>query len=117
MNNLAWILATHEKAEVRNGTEAVSLATRACVLTGYKEAQVVGTLAAAYAEAGRFAEAVQTAQQTCELALAAGKTDLADKARARLKLYQAGKPYHETEHREFRLSVRKPEHWGCGSLR
>ena len=80
---------------MRNGTEAVRLATRACVLTGYQEAQVVGTLDVAYAEAGRFADAVATAEQTCELAVAAGKTELADKARARLRLYQAGKPYHE----------------------
>ena len=55
----------------------------------------MGTLAAAYAEAGRFADAVATAQKTCELALAAGDKDLAEKAQARLKLYQAGKPFRE----------------------
>jgi hypothetical protein len=95
LNNVAWILATDREEAVRNGTEAVRLATRACELTGYKEAHVLGTLAAAYAEVGRFAEAVETAQKTCELALAAGKKETADTARARLKLYQAGKPYHE----------------------
>ena len=95
LNNLAWILATHEKPEMRNGTEAVTLATRACLLTGYKEARVLGTLDAAYAEAGRFAEAVETAQKTWDLALAAGKKELADTARARLKLYQGGTAYHE----------------------
>ena len=95
LNNLAWILATDERAEVRNGAEAVRLATRACALTGYKEAHTLGTLAAAYAEAGRFADAVATAQKTCELALAAGDKDLAEKAQARLKLYQAGKPFRE----------------------
>ena len=95
LNNLAWILATHREEAVRNGTEAVRLATRACVLTDYKEATVMGTLAAAYAEAGSLAEAVETAQKTCELALATGKKETADTARARLKFYQAGKPYHE----------------------
>jgi tetratricopeptide (TPR) repeat protein len=97
MNNLAWILATAEKKEVRNGTEAVRLATRACELTGYKNARVLGTLDAAYAEAGRFPEAIDTAQKSCELALAAGEKELADPARARIKLYQAGKPYHEDD--------------------
>jgi Flp pilus assembly protein TadD len=95
LNNVAWILATDREEAVRNGTEAVRLATRACVLTDYKEATVMGTLAAAYAEAGSLAEAVETAQKTCELALATGKKEAADTARARLKFYQAGKPYHE----------------------
>ncbi|HOX56929.1 MAG TPA: tetratricopeptide repeat protein [Candidatus Paceibacterota bacterium] len=96
INNLAWILATHEKEQVRNGPEAVSLATRACVLSSYNDARVMGTLAAAYAEAGRFPEAVAAAEQTCELALAAGDQGLAEKTRARLKLYQAGRSCRET---------------------
>jgi tetratricopeptide (TPR) repeat protein len=95
MNNLAWMLATHEQKEIRNGPDAVRLATRACELTGYKNTRVLGTLDAAYAEAGRFAEAIDTAQKGCELALAAGENELADAARARSKLYQAGKPYHQ----------------------
>jgi hypothetical protein len=49
----------------------------------------------AYAEAGRFDKAVETAKRTSELALATGRKDLADTAKARLRLYQAGKPYHE----------------------
>ena len=55
LNNLAWILAANSDATLRNGAEAVALAERACKLTDYKEALLVGTLAAAYAEAGRFA--------------------------------------------------------------
>ena len=55
----------------------------------------MGTLDAAYAEAGRFAEAIDTAQKGRALALAAGENELAEDARARLKLYQAGKPYHK----------------------
>ena len=58
LNNLAWILAANPDATVRNGAEAVALAERACKLTDYKEPLLVGTLAAAYAEAGRFPEAV-----------------------------------------------------------
>ncbi len=99
LNNLAWILATHPKADVRNGTEAVKLAQRACELTSYKEAGVVGTLDAAWAEAGQFDKAIETAQKTCELALAEDKKDLAATAKARLRLYQAGRPYHEASER------------------
>ena len=95
MNNLAWMLATHEKKEIRNGPEAVRLATRACQLTGYKDARVLGALDAAYAEAGRFPEAIDTARKGCALALAASENELADDARARLELYQAGKPFHK----------------------
>jgi len=47
LNDLAWILATHPKAGVRNGAEAVSLAERACELTNRKEAGFLGALDAA----------------------------------------------------------------------
>ncbi|MGA9451350.1 MAG: tetratricopeptide repeat protein, partial [Verrucomicrobiia bacterium] len=54
LNNLAWLLATAPEAALRDGNEAVRLAEHACQLTGYKEALLIGTLAAAYAEAGRY---------------------------------------------------------------
>ena len=63
LNNLAWILAASADPQVRNGPEAVLLAERACKLTDYKKPLLVGTLAAAYAEAGRFPEAVATARK------------------------------------------------------
>ena len=68
LNNLAWVLATSPKAELRNGAEAVRLAERACELTHYGEPLFIGTLAAAYAEAGRFPEAVTTAEKAEQLA-------------------------------------------------
>jgi protein O-mannosyl-transferase len=95
INNLAWVLAAHEKAAVRNGAEAVSLATRACVLTGFKEPQLTGTLDVAYAETGQYEKAIEMAERTRELALAAGQRKLADAAVARLRLYRAGQPYRE----------------------
>jgi len=55
----------------------------------------VGTLAAAYAEAGRFDDAITTAQQACALATAAGEQDLLEKNQKLLKLYRAHQPYHE----------------------
>jgi len=54
LNNLAWLLATSADDSLRNGAEAVRAAERACRITGYKEVVPLGTLAAAYAEAGRF---------------------------------------------------------------
>ena len=58
LNNLAWILAASPEAELRDGAGAVRLAERACKLTAYQEAGLLDTLAVAYAEAGRFPEAL-----------------------------------------------------------
>jgi protein O-mannosyl-transferase len=93
LNDLAWVLATSPKAELRDGAQAVRLAEEACKLSGGKEARCFGTLDAAYAEAGRFDDAVATATKARELALAAGQPELAQAAEARLVLYRARKPY------------------------
>ncbi len=95
LNNLAWVLATSPDDELRNGTEAVRLAEQACELTHYREPLFIGTLAAAYAEAGRFPEAVTTAEKAEQLATSAGLTAVAAKNHELLELYQAGKPHHE----------------------
>jgi tetratricopeptide (TPR) repeat protein len=95
LNDLAWIRAAHAKPEFRNGAEAVRLGEEACRLTDYKEPIFIGTLAAAYAEAGRFQEAATMATKAKDLAQAAGKTDLARKNAELLELYKAGKPYYE----------------------
>ncbi len=95
LNNLAWILATSPDDELRNGAEAVRLAERACELTQYHEPLFIGTLAAAYAEAGRFPEAVTTAEKAEQLATSAGLTAVAEKNRQLLELYRIGKPFHE----------------------
>jgi predicted Zn-dependent protease len=95
MNNLAWILATNEDPDVRDSAEAVRLAEGACALTRRQVALFVGTLAAAYADAGRFDDAVKAAQEACATATAAGETRLAEKNRQLLELYRAGKPYRE----------------------
>ena len=92
LNNLAWILAANPEPAVRNGPEAVALAERACQLTPYQRAVMVGTLAAAYAEAGRFAEAVTTAEKAVRLAEQARQPELAARNRELLELYRAGKP-------------------------
>jgi len=95
LENLAWLLATDPDATNRNGAEAVRLAERACALTDRQTPALVGTLAAAYAEAGRFGEAVATAQKACALASKAKDQALLRKNQELLELYRAGQAYHE----------------------
>jgi len=72
------------------------VAQRAVQLRGGREPVILDTLAAAYAEAGRFSEAVKTTERAISLASDRGDTALADTLRTRLRLYRAGSPYHET---------------------
>jgi tetratricopeptide (TPR) repeat protein len=93
-NNLAWLLAVCSKASVRNGGKAVELARQANAQTGGENPIILHTLAAAYAEAGRFSDAVETARHALRLAGAQSNPGLAGLLESELKLYQAGKPFH-----------------------
>jgi protein O-mannosyl-transferase len=93
--NLAWILATSPDEKVRDGAAAVRGAERACELSAYTNTLAVTTLAAAYAEAGRFAEAAGTARKACALASASGAAALLQKNQELLERFKAGLPYHE----------------------
>jgi hypothetical protein len=95
LNNRAWSFATSEEAGLRNGTLAVQLAERACELTHYNESIYIGTLAAAYAEAGRFDDAISTAQKACALASESGQQELLKRNQELLELYRAHQPYRE----------------------
>jgi Flp pilus assembly protein TadD len=95
LNNLAWLLATCTDAHIRDGAQAVKHAGRACELTHYNMTPFVGTLAAAYAEAGRFDDAIATAQKACTLASKSGEQDLLRRNQELLVLYRAHQPYHE----------------------
>jgi len=90
--SLAWTLATAPTATVRNGPEAVRLAEGVCQATGYQDPKLLDVLAAAYAEVGRFPEAVEAARKAFSLSASAGPERLAERKR-RLELYQAGCPY------------------------
>jgi tetratricopeptide (TPR) repeat protein len=95
LNNLAGILATSGDERLRNGQQAVELAERAVRLKKSDQAQVLGTLAAAYAEAGRFKEAVDTAQKAVAAANAAGDSRTAAIHGKMIQFYSTGRPYHE----------------------
>jgi Flp pilus assembly protein TadD len=99
LNNLAWALASHPDPKIRNGKEAVELAEKACQLTGNQQPLFLGTLAAAYAEAGRFNEAVATAERARDLARTNGWEQIAQRNEQLLELYRASKPYHEPDRR------------------
>ena len=92
MNNLASSLATAGDGRLRNGREALEIAQRAHGLTKGGNPIVLGTLAAAYAETGRFGEAEETARRAIELAKAQGNPALAGTLQEYLKLYQARRP-------------------------
>jgi len=95
MNNLAWLLTASPDPALRNGTNAVALAQRACVLTTNSQPLFIGTLAAAYAEAGRFDDAVAAAQKAHDVALAQTNAAVAARNLQLLDLYRGHKPYHD----------------------
>jgi Flp pilus assembly protein TadD len=95
LSNLAWILVTAPDARLRDGTEALRLAERAAELTGRRDPAVLGVLAGAYAEAGRFVDAVTTNRQAAALAREQGQGDLAGRLDAREASYEANKPYRQ----------------------
>jgi Flp pilus assembly protein TadD len=95
LNNLAWLLATCPDGAVRNGVEAVQHAEHACHLTSFKQARATGILAAAYAETGRFQEAIAMGELSVRLSSAAGDSQYAAANRQLLMFYRAGKPWHE----------------------
>ena len=95
-NIVAWLMATHPEESLRNGTEAVEWATRACELTENRNHHFLNTLAAAFAEAGRYEEAIATVEQAIEIARGAGDTATIGQMNNMLQAFQAGRPWRET---------------------
>jgi tetratricopeptide (TPR) repeat protein len=90
LHRAAWLLATNRDAALRNPAEAVTLAERAARLTANQDASVLDCLAAAYAAAGRYSDAVDTATRAQRLAAQQGKTDLSAGIQSRLASYASG---------------------------
>ena len=87
---LAFLLVTCPDARLRNGIEAEQLARHAVQVTGGRDAIVLGTLAAAYAEQGRFAEAMETVKGAMQVAESQGNSALLNTLQQHLDLYQRG---------------------------
>jgi tetratricopeptide (TPR) repeat protein len=96
LNQTAWVLATWPEASLRDGSQAVVLAERAVRLSGGREPAILDTLAAAFAEAGRFTEAVDVTKQTLALARRQNNRRLVEALEARIALYQAKTPFRDT---------------------
>ena len=96
-NNFAWLLATCPDARLRDGGKAVELAERADRASGGNNPVIAATLSAAYAEVGRFPEAVTAARRALDLASRSGNTALADAVRAQVALYESGIPSRDEE--------------------
>ena len=88
-NNLAWLLATCSNRSLRDGARAVTLARQVCQRSHNRNPVMLGTLAAAYAETGRFSEAAATAQRARELALAQNNAALAGVLESQWMRYEA----------------------------
>ena len=96
VRRIAWIRATSSNEGLRDAEKAITLAERATNLTSRKNPVVLDTLAAAYAAAGRFEDAVSTEEEA--VLLSAGKLPPAfvEQMRDRLKLYQKNQPFVHT---------------------
>lgn len=93
LSRLAWIRATGADFALRNGAEAITLAERAVAITGRTVVLPLDALAAAYAESGRFDEAVATAGEAAAAARAAGDARSASQIESRIVLYRQRRPY------------------------
>ncbi len=96
ISQLAWAMATRPEPSIRNEKEAIELAEWAVTLSHGHEPVPLNTLAAAYAQAGRFSDALKTAQKALRLALQQQDQPLAESIRAKIALYRSHTPYLET---------------------
>lgn len=93
LNNLAWLLATSPDEKLRDGKRAIELATKAGELTDYKEAYILSTLAASYAESGDLKSAIEWSTKAVEI----GPEEMKENLKLELASYEAGKPWRELQ--------------------
>jgi tetratricopeptide (TPR) repeat protein len=95
LNNLAWVMSTGPDDSLRNNEIAVQLATKVNQLSKESNPVFIRTLAAAYAQAGQFEKAIETARRASEQANAQGAHDLAFEIRGDIDLYQRRAPLRD----------------------
>ncbi len=106
LNNLAWVLATSTVDELRDGARAIDVAAKACDVTEYKQAHILSTLAAGYAETGDFDKAIEWSTKAVEL----GEGDMKEQLQAELESYRQKKPW-----REMTVAVESEENLGTSA--
>lgn len=97
LNNLAWVLATSTKDEVRDGKRAIKFAKQACELTDYEAPHILSTLAAGYAETGDFETAREWSQKAVDLV---EEEELKGQLAEEFESYKAEKPWRELQEEE-----------------
>lgn len=105
LNNLAWLLATSPDDKLRNGKRAIDLALKACEVTDYKQAHILSTLAAAYAETGDF----DTAKKWSGKAVETSDESMKEQLSKELKSYEEGKPWRELQNETPKAESEKAE--------
>ena len=95
LSNLAWMLATCADASLRDGPRAVALAERANEISRGRDVKTLRSLAAAYAEIGRFSEAAETGRRAMQLSIQDGQTPFRQALQREIALFEAGTAYHE----------------------
>jgi tetratricopeptide (TPR) repeat protein len=98
LNNEAWILATWPNLSIRDGLKAVALAEHADSLTSRRNQVIAATLAAAYAETGRYQEAVRTAERAMQLAASEGNQARVLSIREQLETYKTGNAFRDNRY-------------------
>ena len=104
LNNLAWVLATSTRDDVRDGNRAIEIAKKACEATDYKAPHIISTLAAAYAETGDFEAAIKWSTKAVEL----GEGKIKEQLREELESYEEKKPWRELQEMEERADTNEP---------
>ena len=92
-DRLSWAIATSDNGSLGDAAEAVRWAEHAAKLTRHQSPEILGTLAAAYAHAGRYEEAIETADKALSLARLSSNEQLTRDIQHHLELYKSGRPY------------------------
>jgi tetratricopeptide (TPR) repeat protein len=96
LNNLAWVLATSTDDKVRNADRSIELGKKACELTKYEKPHILSTLAAGYAESGKWDEALKWSKKAVEL----GEGEVSEQLKQELESYEQKKPWREKQETE-----------------
>jgi tetratricopeptide (TPR) repeat protein len=94
-SNLAWVLATSPDPSLRDGAKAVELAEKVIQLAGHPNAMILRTLAAGYAESGKFSDAIDIAHRALQLAVAQGNAPLAQDLQLNIANYRQNLPLRD----------------------